>query len=570
MPARSYQFFSALQSVTEPDDEDIFSEYDARDERPKLGRRKTYVAVGVTIGLLAFSAYAGAANNIVVAKSTSGDTSELQGKWHNVHACSNFNGMYTPSGLACCPTACGVFCGARNCDRGPGGSAQCCMAGMNQTCGASVAKLCNHTNSGKLCAGTAAAPCKLSKALATFMPNTTSCGQYGGIDHPSQTKCCPAGCGALCGSGNCWRSSLGYKACCSSVVTTQCTWESKKTPCMLSMDECGPYGGLKYPGSNKCCDGRCGHSWCGGSYSWRSTNIHNCSKSPWGKAGCCATAVPATCGATAAAPCMLPNGRTLYGEMSITCDDSSKLLNNQVVNDAFQDAIAQSQGVPSYDVKITSITARKSERKGRRLSNSRRLSGTAIVDYTIELADDSPKFNNVNAASLQTESTATAIASNVQKTLRAKAIPVTIQRVLVFVPVVSRGPATPAPPTTSLPAVPTQTGAKYTFGKVFHSDPVPCRFFFREGWEVFFAKTCMPAFAKTIAFFQSCHTSDVFDIKGANPPLQAERLGKGYTAQMNVTFRVGLSMMTPLARELHEESLLIQENGGDSQECCQP
>mgnify|MGYP003309983852 CR=1 FL=1 len=53
-------------------------------------------------------------------------------------ACSDFGGILHSSGDACCASACGSYCGAWNCDKGPGGSSACCggsIVASDNVCG---------------------------------------------------------------------------------------------------------------------------------------------------------------------------------------------------------------------------------------------------------------------------------------------------------------------------------------------------------------------------------------------------------------------------------------------------
>ena len=51
--------------------------------------------------------------------------------------CYDYGGVATPTADACCDSTCGEFCGAWNCDRGPGGSGKCCgsVIPKDQICG---------------------------------------------------------------------------------------------------------------------------------------------------------------------------------------------------------------------------------------------------------------------------------------------------------------------------------------------------------------------------------------------------------------------------------------------------
>ena len=54
--------------------------------------------------------------------------------WYNsnhIHiyfvACSDYAGIVNPTNFyKCCASTCGEFCGAQNCDQGPGGNQACC------------------------------------------------------------------------------------------------------------------------------------------------------------------------------------------------------------------------------------------------------------------------------------------------------------------------------------------------------------------------------------------------------------------------------------------------------------
>ena len=46
--------------------------------------------------------------------------------------CGQYGGITQPSNpLKCCSTACGSYCGASNCDEGPGGATACCSSSID-------------------------------------------------------------------------------------------------------------------------------------------------------------------------------------------------------------------------------------------------------------------------------------------------------------------------------------------------------------------------------------------------------------------------------------------------------
>jgi len=80
-------------------------------------------------------------------------------------SCSVFNGIPHQDGLSCCKASCGKFCGASNCDKGPGGASSCCGGVIPDddicTVGTNMApcslknrqgaKLCEHDNLKGVC-----------------------------------------------------------------------------------------------------------------------------------------------------------------------------------------------------------------------------------------------------------------------------------------------------------------------------------------------------------------------------------------------------------------------------------
>lgn len=53
---------------------------------------------------------------------------------------STYGGSAHPTGKACCAKACGKFCGAVDCENGPGGPSKCCESVFSDTCGVDGAK----------------------------------------------------------------------------------------------------------------------------------------------------------------------------------------------------------------------------------------------------------------------------------------------------------------------------------------------------------------------------------------------------------------------------------------------
>ena len=62
-------------------------------------------------------------------------------KLKHTDTCKDYEGISHPSMPVCCASSCGEFCGAANCDKGPGGSTACCASNILNKCGKAPCKL---------------------------------------------------------------------------------------------------------------------------------------------------------------------------------------------------------------------------------------------------------------------------------------------------------------------------------------------------------------------------------------------------------------------------------------------
>lgn len=300
-----------------------------------------------------------------------------------------------------------------------------------------------------------------------------------------------------------------------------------------------------------------------------------CHLSPLGAKGCCADAVQQTCGngngAYNFAPCMLATttttgapfevkGKDISGAMEVKCDDPDKLMNNDVVKEAFRGAIAKSlfseESAKSY-VKITSIT--KSQSSSRRLSNGRRLTGTVEVAYNIEIPADSEQYSTFDKAVLVESATAKAITADVQKTLTEKNVDAKVEKVAAI--------GRPSEVINTFTTT-TFTSTQFIYGKTFRASPVVCNFFFKGNWQEFISTTCLAAFKDSVAKAQGVGTDAVSNVQYRGPVLSAADLAKGVVGALNVTFDVGMSLTMQMNKELESGDILLQKDGSASADCC--
>merc|ERR1712032_259623 len=95
--------------------------------------------------------------------------------------------LHHASGDRCCAAACDRFCGAANCELGPGGA--------------------TNKNPG----------CQAAEAVAAA--GIGHCAKFHGIPvGQNGSKCCAAACGNLCGVADCGSGPLGPQACCGSAI----------------------------------------------------------------------------------------------------------------------------------------------------------------------------------------------------------------------------------------------------------------------------------------------------------------------------------------------------------------
>lgn len=191
--------------------------------------------------------------------------------------------------VACCAKACGSYCGARNCEAGPGGKRACCKSGIPI---------------GVICSPSVSAPCT---RYTKDYPVKDPCIPYGGMSHTNGVTCCAKACGSFCGSANCNAGPLPSSACCvTRIPADRICGTSVPAPCTRlikqrhedatdSGDACSLYGGMMHRNGVTCCAKACG-SYCG---SW------NCNAGPLPSSDCCMKRIPADqiCSTSQSAPC---------------------------------------------------------------------------------------------------------------------------------------------------------------------------------------------------------------------------------------------------------------------------
>mmetsp|Transcript_31027 Transcript_31027/g.60899 ORF Transcript_31027/g.60899 Transcript_31027/m.60899 type:complete len:314 (+) Transcript_31027:2-943(+) len=145
--------------------------------------------------------------------------------------CMPFGGiLHHASGDRCCAAACDRFCGAANCELGPGGATACCGRTIpeNLHCGQFQKAPCSLVAVSPVSASGSHSECKsgatnknpgCQAAEAVAAAGIGHCAKFHGIPvGQNGSKCCAAACGNLCGVADCGSGPLGPQACCGSAI----------------------------------------------------------------------------------------------------------------------------------------------------------------------------------------------------------------------------------------------------------------------------------------------------------------------------------------------------------------